>query len=236
MKTENLPLFSKEKMGKNLRKLLIYIMIIVTILTSLGIFILRDFGLGYKYYEINNSQTIYIGATQKENFLDKTINEYLEQLNNDGYYIVTSSLNKAFIENMSIIPKSTINEDEIKETIIKHLDVSVLCTKLEIKDDETVYYFKSQSECDNFIKSLNEYIIQDYTSDGDTQDYRVITKQEVLDSKLNSVKEQKAEAEAEAQRQAERKRQQERIQVTSRGGTTRVNRNYSGGEIGRAHV
>ena len=229
MKTENLPLFSKEKMGKNLRKLLIYIMIIVTILTSLGIFILRDFGLGYKYYEINNSQTIYIGATQKENFLDKTINEYLEQLNNDGYYIVTSSLNKAFIENMSIIPKSTINEDEIKETIIKHLDVSVLCTKLEIKDDETVYYFKSQSECDNFIKSLNEYIIQDYTSDGDTQDYRVITKQEVLDSKLNSVKEQKAEAEAEAQRQAERKRQQERIQVTSRGGTTRVNRNYSGG-------
>ncbi len=227
MKTENLPVSRKERMGENLRKLLICIMIIVTILTSLGIFILRDFGLGYKYYEINNSQTVYIGATKEENFLDKTINEYLEQLNDDGYYIVTSSLNKAFIENIAIIPKSTINEEEIKSTIIKHLDVSVLCTKLEIKNDETIYYFKSQTECDEFVKSLNEYITQEYTCNGDTQDYRVITKQDILDNKLNSVKEQKEKNDAEIRRQEELKRQ--RTKVTSRGGTYRVNKNYSGG-------
>lgn len=227
MKTENLPVSPKERVGENLRKLLIYIMIIVTILTSLGIFILRDFGLGYKYYEINNSQTVYIGATKEENFLDKTINEYLEQLNNNGYYIVTSSLNKAFIENIAIIPKSTINEDDIKDRIIKYLDVSVLCTKLEIKGDETIYYFKTQTECDNFIKSLNEYITQEYVCNGDTQDYKVITKQETLDNKLNSVKEKKERNDAELKKQEELKRQ--RTKVTSRGGTYRVNKNYSGG-------
>lgn len=227
MKTENLPLSFKESLGKNLRRLLICIMIIVTILTSLGIFILKDFGLGYKYYEINNSQTVYIGMTKEENFLEKTINKYLEQLNNDGYYIVSSSLNKTFIENISIIPKSTTNEDKIEKRITNNLDVSVLCTKLNIKDDETTYYFKTQSECDNFINSLNEYIKQEFTVDGDTQDYRIITKQEVLDSKLNNIKEQKEKNDAEVKRQEEIRKQKQK--VTSRGGISRINKNYSGG-------
>ena len=59
MKIKDLPL-SKERWYKTMKKLLVCLIIIVTILTSLGIFIFKDFGLGYKYYEINNNKQIYI--------------------------------------------------------------------------------------------------------------------------------------------------------------------------------
>ena len=113
MKIKDLPL-SKERWCKMFKKLLVCIIIIVTILTSLGIFIFKDFGLGYKYYEINNSEQIYIGSTMKENLLISTIDEYLKELNNNGFYIISSSLNKSFIDTQTIIPKSTVNDEEIK--------------------------------------------------------------------------------------------------------------------------
>ena len=134
MKIKDLPL-SKERWYKTMKKLLVCLIIIVTILTSLGIFIFKDFGLGYKYYEINNNKQIYVGSTMRDNFLTSTIDEYLKELNNNGYYIVSSSLNKSFIDTQTIIPKSTVNEEEIKSRIINHLDILILCTKLNIKDD-----------------------------------------------------------------------------------------------------
>lgn len=241
MKIKELPLSLKERWCERLRKLLVFLMIIVTILTSVGIFIFKDFGLGYKYYEINNNQTVLVGVTQEENLLTKTVDEHLNNLENDGYYIVSSSLNITLLENFAIIPKSTQNDEELKALFIKSLDVSILCTKLQIEGDETVYYFKTQSECDDFVKSLNQYIEQKTESEGITSDYRIITKQEILDNKLNNVKKEKEELDAkkaaeEAARKAEQeRRQREQRQVTSRGGeissrsSNTPRGNYSGG-------
>lgn len=230
MKIKDLPL-SKERWYKMFKKLLVCIIIIVTILTSLGIFIFKDFGLGYKYYEINNSEQIYVGSTMKENLLISTIDEYLKELNNNGYYIVSSSLNKSFIDTQTIIPKSTVNDEEIKSRIINHLDILILCTKLNIKDDNITYYFKTQQECDGFVNKLNQYIKQETTSEGVVDSYKLITSNEILENKINEVKieKEKIEKEEAAKKAAEEKAKQKR-QVTSRGGTTtRINSNYSGG-------
>lgn len=220
------PALSEKRWSNRFKKLLVYIMIIVTILTSLGIFILKDFGLGYKYYEINNLGSTYIGATQEENFINKTIEEYIEDLKDKGYYIVNYSLNKNFVEHFTIIPMSTTNEEDIKNIIIGNLNVSILTTKLNIENDETTYYFRTQQECDDFIKTLNGYIEQKSNSEGTTEDYKIITSQEVLDNKLESVKQKKAKAEA-------AKKKVNQTTVTSRSSTTSrqeiINNNYSGG-------
>jgi murein DD-endopeptidase MepM/ murein hydrolase activator NlpD len=229
MKIKDLPL-SSERWHNNFKKLLVCLMIIITILTSLGIFILRDFGLGYEYYEINNNESIYVGSTMEKNFLTETIDEYLEQLNNDGYYIVSFDLNTKLIESYAIIPKSQVNDKELKEVIISSLDVMVLVTKLNIKDDETSYYFKTQEECDEFVGSLNEYIEQETDSEGLVESYKLITSKEVLEEKLNNVKTEKEKLDAEeAARKAEQERlaEQRKVTVTSRGSTVRSS--YSSG-------
>lgn len=237
MKIKNSPLSFKERMAQNLKKLLVCLMIIVTILTSLGIFIFKDFGLGYKYYEINECQTIYVGAAKEENLLTKTYDEYLDKLTNDGYYIVSSTFNTTLFEKIAIIPKSTMNDEEMKKIIINSMDVTVLVTKLNIKDDDTTYYFKTQDECDKFVESLNQYIKQDVTSEGIADDYKIITKQEILDEKVNNVKQQKEKLDAEeaARKAAEEKKKAEQKKVTSRGGSISsrssdsIRSNYSGG-------
>mgnify|MGYP004639273463 CR=1 FL=1 len=232
-------LLSTESWKKMFKKLFICIIIIVTILTSIGIFIFKDFGLGYKYYKIETSQSMYVGSTMENNFLSKTIDEHIKYLTDEGYYITSYALNKSFIETKAIIPKSTTTENDIKKEIISHLDITILCTKLNIKDDEKTYYFKTQTECDEFVNSLNSYIKQEISSDGSAENYKVITSKEVLESKINEVKTQKekndAEAEA-AKRAAEEKarlakQRQQQTQVTSRGGTTSrtTQSTYSGG-------
>ena len=205
----------EEGAGKNLKKLLIYLMIIITILTSLGIFILKDFGLGYKYYEINNGHSVCIGVTQEQNIIEDTICEYLEQLNNDGYSTISYSFDKTIFKELFIIPKSVSNDNDIKKIIIKNLNVSVLCTKLTIKGDKTAYYFRTQKECDEFMNTLSKYEKKDFESIGTSVEHRLITGESVLKKKIENVKK---ESET---NNTTNKRQQ--TQITTRGSSSRNN-------------
>ena len=238
------PALSEKRWNSKFKKLLVYIMIIVTILTSLGIFILKDFGLGYKYYEINEIESIYIGATQEKDFLDKTIENYIEGLKQEGYFVEDYVLTERFINHFTIIPKADIKNDDIRKVITDSLDVSILATKLNLANDETTYYFKTQQECDDFVNSLNEYIEQDSNSEGISENYRKITSQEILDKKIESVKQEKLEKDKkeEEERIAAQlaKQQVKQKSVTSRSATssrkevqsiedTYVESSYSGG-------
>lgn len=233
METKNLPLVEESdsessKEGglvkswyKKLRKFLICLMIIITVFTSIGIFIFKDFGVGYKYYEIQNNETLQIGVSQEENIIEKTTEEYLGRLEQDGYYIASSELNIEMFCKQAIINKNKINDEEIKNQIIENLDIQVLCTKLNIKNDKNIYYFKTDSECNKFIEELNKYVKQEYTTEGTTVNYKEISSKELLEEKKNSVIQQKKKID-----EQNRKKQ---YQVTSRGGTTRVNSKYKGG-------
>ena len=242
MKNKNLPL-SKERWYK---KLLVCLIIIVTLFVSIGIFIFKDFGLGYKYYERIENQQMFVGATLQENLLEKTINEYLKQLTNNGYYIVSIKPDATFIDKKTIIPKSITNDDELKEKVVNNLTVSVLCTKLEIKNDETIYYFKTEQECNDFINELNKYIPQEYVVEGYVENYKFITSQEVLDNKLNNVIKEKERIEAEkraeearkaeearrteaARKAAEAKKKEQAVSSRSSVARTTINNKYSGG-------
>lgn len=232
---------SEKRKLKKLKGIWICFIIIILILVSLGIFIFKDFGLGYKYYEIEEeSHTIYIGSTMKENYGQKVIDDYLAELEMNGYIVVENALNVKFFTVQTVIPKSTTDEEYIKETILNNLEVTILCTKLIIENDDTIYYFKTQEECDKFIEELNKYIEQKYSSEGVSERYGIITKQEILDNKIESVKAERERLDAEeaarktAEEQKRKEQEQAKAQVSSRGGTTirtpvDYSSNYSGG-------
>lgn len=204
--------------------------VVVLICVSVGIFYARDLTLGYKYYELNeNSKNILVGVSQQENLIIKTQDKFLEELTDKGYHIVTSSLNTHLLYDKTVIQKSKINDNAIKEKIIDSMEVSVFTTKLKLKDDETVYYFNSENECSKFVNELNQYITQETTIESTIEDYKIITAEIILEQKVEQIKAQKAEIDKKAEEAKIAAAQKAKsYQVTSRGGNVRTS-NYKGG-------
>lgn len=202
-----------KRVGGKVKMILILIMTIIITLVSVGMYTLRDFGLGYGYYENN----VMISVTQEENLIDKTVREYLETIENEGYIIVSNEFNQNIFLNSMIIQKSQIDNDIIIDSIKKSIDVEIFATKLNIQNDTQTYYFQSETKCNDFVKELNEYIEQAYTTESDIIEYHEITSQETLNTKLEEVKNQKAELDKQvaAKKAAELAK---KTQVTSRGG------------------
>ncbi|MGN1312210.1 MAG: M23 family metallopeptidase [Bacilli bacterium] len=215
----------KGKIKKSLYKLLTLFIIIVLICIGCGIFYAKDLTYGYKYYETNTLQPI--AVTQQENFFYNTVETFLAELEEKGYYIVSFEVNLDTICKHTVIKKSEINDDYFKNQIISSLNIDIFTTKLTIKDDNTIYYFTTEDKCKEFINELNKYITQDYNIESSIEDYSIITSQNVLDTKLNNVIEQKKQKDAEEA--AKKKAAAKKKQVTSRGGTTIRKSNYSNG-------
>lgn len=194
------------------------VIFIETVLTSGLIYLGENYEMGYKYY---NDLGTEIGIVQQEDFLENTITDYLEQLEGDGYNIVSTQLVVDIDYEKEVIRKDEVNEEEIKKIIVNNLDTTVELLKLTITEEELPYYFKTKEECEKFINSLNEYIKQDYTIEIYNGKIEDITSQEVLEQKLINVKEEKALADKKAQEAAEaaRKRAQAATSV-SRSGTS----------------
>lgn len=200
-------------MREKMKKLLTLFIIIVLIFVGVGIYYAKDLDVGYKYYEIKDiTQTIEIGVTQQEDIISVAIDEYLNELEQKGYYIASHQLNMEILYKQAIIHKAQINDEELKNNIIKGLDVDVFLTKVKIKNDETDYYFKSETEAKEFINRLNKYIEQDYELESVIDSTKLVTAESKLNEKEQSIIEQK-------EKQEQQKKQ--RTTVTSRGGTGR---------------
>ena len=63
-----------------LKKIITFFTCVVLIIVSLGMFTLRDFGMGYQYYELQNNQTTMIGVSQQYDLIPQTIEEALAEL------------------------------------------------------------------------------------------------------------------------------------------------------------
>lgn len=174
-------------------------------------FTLRPYGLGYKYYENN---TIQIGVTQQENLLNQTMNDYINELEENGYYIYSTEIKKDIIYKQTVVKKSDINTEQLKNFIKDSIRVFVLSTKLSI-DNET-YYFKSENDCNNFVNELKKYN-EDITieSIGEIIESTKITNEQTLQEKIDAYRIDKEKRDEEARKAAEKQKQ---IQVTSRGG------------------
>lgn len=224
MKAKILPLLKSGT--KKLKILFIWLIIIVTVIMSVGIFIFKDFSLGYKYVEINyHPETkMVIGYSKDEINIFDVIDEYTGQLENEGYYIASYNMKRIINSCYSVIPKSEINGENIKKQIINNLDISLFCKKLIIGDD--VFYFKNQQDLDNFIKRINEIEKIEYRIEEVIENKNVISSQKKLDETVDKIKTVKAEKETKAKKQIEIQRAKT---ITSRSGSTIRKSNYNGG-------
>lgn len=203
-------------MKEKMKKLLTLFIIIVLIFVGVGVYYAKDLGVGYKYYEIKDiTQTIEIGVTQQEDIISVAIDEYLNELEKEGYYVASHQLNMEILYKQAIIHKVQINDEELKSNIVKGLDVDAFLTKVKIKDDDTDYYFKSETEAKKFIDRLNKYIEQDYELESVIDNVKLITAEDKLNEKEQFVIEQ------------EQQEKQRLAKVTSRGGTSRRQNNES---------
>ena len=202
---------------KKLKKLWVAIIIIVLLIVHMGIFILKDFSFGYRYYEFNQQMDaqVTVGYSKEKMNILSIMDEYLKQLEDEGYYIVSCNINKTIFEQTCIIPKHKINEDEIKKIFISSFDITVFCKKVTINKD--VYYFKNETDKKAFIDKLNSIKSIEYNSEEVIENKSVITKQTVLDEKVDSLKKEKEEEE----KKQKEKELKEKQKVTSRSGQTR---------------
>lgn len=214
---------------KKIKKLWVFIIIIVLLIVHMGIFILKDFSFGYRYYEFNQqiNQNITVGYSKEEMNIFSIMDEYLEQLETDGYYVDSCNINKNYYKIATIVPRHKINDDEMKQLFINSLDVGIFCKRVTINED--VYYFKNEVDKDKFVNEINSIKKIEYNCEEVIENKSVITKQDVLDEKINKMQEEKRqEEEQERIKQAEEKKGQQELenkkkqsyQVTSRGGVT----------------
>lgn len=210
---------------KKFKKLWVAIIIIVLLIVHMGIFILKDFSFGYRYYEFNQQMDaqITVGYSKEELNILSIMDEYLKQLENDGYYVASCTINNLIFEQVCIIPRHKINEDEVKKMFINTFDVTIFCKKVTINKD--VYYFKNEAEKKAFIDELNSIKEIEYDSEEVIEDKSIITKQAILDKKIDELKEEKEQEEKERKE----KELKEKQKITSRGGVQRKQSSYKSG-------
>lgn len=215
---------------KKLKKLWVAIIIIVLLIVHMGIFILKDFSFGYRYYEFNQQMDaqITVGYSKEELNILSIMDEYLKQLENDGYYVASCTINNLIFEQVCIIPRHKINEDEVKKMFINTFDVTIFCKKVTINKD--VYYFKNEAEKKAFIDELNSIKEIEYDSEEVIEDKSIITKQATLDKKISELKKEKEQEEKERkERERKEKELKEKQKVTSRGGIQREQSSHKSG-------
>lgn len=137
------------------------------------------------------------------------LNEYLDNIREEGYSIVSYNLD---IHNL---PITDIIRLDNKEYLQDNLDVIVSCVELKIGNEK--YYFKNSSEAQVFIDRLNAIKEQTYSMTNDNVSYSTITSTEVLENKIAQVTEER-------EKELEERRLQElsKAKVTSRGGYSRT--------------
>lgn len=209
------------KVKSKLTKIITFFTCLVLILVSICMYIQPTYGIGYKYYENN---TIQIGVTQQENKFSKTLEEYLDELGENGYYVCSTEINKDITNKFTVIRKSEINDEQLRQIIRDSFVVSVFATKLSIEGDDNTYYFKSEDECNKFVNDLKEYNEDIVTTiESDIVEVEKITAEQTLKDKVEKYRldREAKDAEAAAKAEAARKAAERNKTVTSRGGYER---------------
>lgn len=120
-------------------------------------------GKGYTYYDILKQPQVYLGVGKSEKLLEVTVENYLKQIEQDGYTIADYSVNIVTLVKPIITDKRKINDEIVKENILKEVDVSVFLYKL-ILDKDISFTFKSEKDCEYFAKKIKQtnYKIENY--------------------------------------------------------------------------
>lgn len=167
-------------MKKILKNLLALLMIFVALFVSYFAY----FGIGYKYYNISEQPQVLICISKDDNLIEITIAEYLQELQNSSFTVANYELNFQTLVKKTVIDKRQINDNEFKNNIIKNIKIDLFLIKLTLKDN-SMLVFKTEEECNNFIKNTNQ---KNYTIENIIGNINDITKEDIIQQKINEYK------------------------------------------------
>ena len=200
-----------------LKKIWILIIVITVLVVYVGIFILKGFCIGYKYYEVNQKITCF---SRKEIDISSLMEEYLRQLEDDEFYVASCILNDYIFKQICIIPKDKVKEEETKKMIIETFDIMIFCKKVTIGEDS--FYFKNEKDKNEFINKINSIKKTSYYSKDDIENKIIITKQSDLEKKIKEIEKEKEREEKERkERERKEREREEKRKISNRNGNKR---------------
>ena len=219
MENKSTPPTRKGKgISKKLKKIIAFFTCVVLIFVSVFIYCVNNYEYGYKYYQTFENNSIMIGQTLVEDFLQTNIQHKLDMLENDGYLIASYTLDNELVAKQAIVHKpSAENDKDLGQIIQDSTNVDVLLIQLTIDGDDNTYYFKTDEACNTFVSELKEISSKvDTTSEGTVGSYKLVSSQDDL-----KLAEQALQKKVDAEKAAEAAaRKAAQAQVTSRGSTT----------------
>ena len=190
MEKKNTPLAPwGDKVKQNWKKVLIVFTYLIVFISCFLMAICPYYQIGFKYFE---NSTTEIGITQIENFDTLVLKNYLCKVQEDGFEIESGNINDSISSHWGIYRRESINQEELEKNLEKYINVKVTLYKLTIPDDEIIYCFKNESECNDFAQRVKEYNseleIGIQKTIGETSD---ISSGDVLENKINKLEEEK---------------------------------------------
>lgn len=167
------------------------------IIVLLIILFVKNVCIGYVYY----TQDDFISIELSDN-LQQKIENVTQAFRNEGFSVIDNSFNNISCKKVVMKKENTVKEKSALDAFLeKEIGLAVSLKKLQISKEDLIYYFKSEEECNDFIKAINisDYIIEDFIGD-----YQLVTDKDTLDSAIAKYENQKKKS--------------ERTLATSRGG------------------
>lgn len=183
-------------MKKNKDELPLFKKILIVIIMSIMCFINSSvFAYTLPNFDEKNDVIIDIQLTQTT-ALEELIEDYIKSLEKQSCLVYAVEINKeSLLRDLKKYPNEQVNN-----LIIKNLEVYILSTQLKIDMDNQFYYFKNETDCNNFISKLNTYYEQSYSSKSDVViNMNNLTSEDILENKASELK-QKKEKEEEQKR------------------------------------
>ena len=209
------------------KKVLICLMTMVMVITCATI---PSFAVTQASF-LNPRITYSIPMTAPIGYFSLAVDDYIEELTEQGYIVTSKVLNRGAIlkniqdKNISLnkikTPSLKASSTFDKELISKIIDVNISAVQITI--DTEVFYFKNSTDALAFVDKLNEQIKTEYSIIENIEINKDdLTDQAILDKKIEDAKTERQEIE-QRQRELEQKRKEEeakkrQYKVTSRCG------------------
>lgn len=138
---------------------------------------------------IQPSQVTALTVTEnKKDYTETIIDGRIEELQSQGYEEIQYELTpiaKQLGVNLRVKDFSLDVEESMKEAVLKNFTFTAKYITLT-EDGETIYYFKTQQESDNFITEINKYVKTDYVEKNVRKIIGAETSNEVIDNAITS--------------------------------------------------
>lgn len=217
---------NKKKGTPLIKKVLICLMTMVMVIISVA---MPVYAIQTRIPQVPQFKSTISVVAAQNNYFTSTIDEYIQELEEQGYKIVSKELDTTAVRTQTV-NKSVVSFNKSKyykasstfdkDFVRKIIKVNIFGTKITIGTE--IFYFKNSTDALAFVNKLNEQIKTEYSIIENVEINKdEITSQSTLDKKIEDAKTERQEIE-QRQRELEQKKkekaQRQKTQVTSRGG------------------